>query len=437
MLGRLSRTLGDLDGARRWLELAHSQSPQDADARIELAALAVECGRVDEVDALLTTHPITCAELLAARAQWLAASGRLGEAESCLRRLLEQRPRDAGAFHGLSMLPGATLGEEDARTLHSILEDGTDRRSATQALLALARRAERAGHHQAAFSWYCQAKDRQRRGLPSSREAYGEMFHRHGTWQARQFLRHLEPLQGMAVRPIWIIGMPRSGTSLAEQMLDAHPRICGLGEVEYVRLLVEALEEASGLRFPAGLGAANAAALRQAAELYLSRLTQRAHGAAWVIDKLPHNFLRAGILGTLFPEGIFVHCKRNPVANCWSIFSHEFSDGHCYATDLAALGDYYRHYEALLAGWRELLGERLIEVQLETLVEDPRGALSPVFAAIGLDWQERCAKPEANPRPVFTPSAVAIRQQPDRARTDHYRHYLPWLTPLTAALQGS
>lgn len=433
-LGRLSRSLGDLPAAGHWLERARLAVPDDPAVRIELAALAIECDRPGQVEELLGNLTAVDSRVLAARAQWMSSTGRFAEAEQCLREQLAANPHDAGAFHALSMLPTVTLTARDEDSLHAILRDGSSRRASTHALLALARRAERDGHYESAFRLFSEAKRRQREGLRPQREAYRAMFERHATWQEPEVLEALEPVALSSAKPIWVIGMPRSGTTLVEQMLDAHPQIRGLGEVEYVRVLVEAVEEASGMPFPAGIGTTATSAARAAASVYLSRLSQRAPGASWVIDKLPHNFLRAGILHALCPSGIFVHCRRDAVANCWSVFTHEFADSHDYATDLGALGEYHRLYETLLRKWRDTLGDRLVEVDLETVVRSPREALSPVLSAAGLDWHHGCALPHANPRPVLTPSAVAVRQQVGRSDAAKHLPYLPWLGALTSAL---
>ena len=433
-LSRLSRTLGDLEGASRWLERARALFPQNAAVQVESAALAADSGREAEVDELLSGPLEDSGMLLTARTQWLSATGRLAEAEDCLRSQLASNPRDARALHALSMLPGAEMTTDNEETLHDILRGQPDHRVAIQALLALARSAERTGHYEAAFRYFCAANRRQKAGVSGQAEDYPAMFRRHGAWQDPTTLECLEPVVSGEIRPIWVIGMPRSGTTLVEQMLDAHPQIRGLGEIEYVRVLVEALEQASGKPFPAGLSSETAPTLRQAASTYLARLSQRARGASLVVDKLPHNFLRVGVLHRLFPTGIFVHCRREPVANCWSIFTHEFTDSHAYATDLEELGRYYRLYRDLMDQWRLLVGDRLIEIRLEALVRQPRSALTPILAAAGLDWHEGCAQPHLNPRPVFTPSAVAIRQQHRKALRSRHLDYLPWLGPLQAGL---
>ncbi|MFZ9965407.1 MAG: tetratricopeptide repeat-containing sulfotransferase family protein [Steroidobacteraceae bacterium] len=434
-LSRLSRTLGDLEGAGHWLRAAQGLCPASPAVVIESAALAADSGQRAAVDELLNSPPDASGELMAARAQWLSATGRLADAEDCWRRYLVTHPEDAGALYALSMLPGAQLTGPDEEALRSILRNRPESRAAVQALLVLARSAEHAHRHEAAFDHFREANRRQRSLRQPPPEDYPAMFLRHASWQEQEILQCLEPVAPSEVSPIWVIGMPRSGTTLIEQMLDAHPAIRGLGEVEYARVMVEALEQASGQPFPAGLTQETAPALQQAARTYLARLSQHAHGASWVMDKLPHNFLRVGILQRLFPTGLFVHCRREPVANCWSIFTHEFADSHAYATDLEELGRYYRLYQTLMDQWRHLLGHRLIEVDLDTLVRQPRLAVSPILAAAGLGWHEGCSRPESNPRPVFTPSAVAIRQQIGRATGSAHLKYSTWLAPLYAGLE--
>jgi tetratricopeptide (TPR) repeat protein len=227
-----------------------------------------------------------------------------------------------------------------------------------------------------------------------------------------------------AERPIFVLGMPRSGTTLAEQVLSAHPDVAAGGELGFWTSRVN-----DGLA-PFGAGADAAAAA--VGEAYLRALQGIDPLAPRVTDKAPFNFVAIGQIRQLFPHAAIVHCRRDPIDVCLSIYTNDFAAGFEFASDRGDLVFYYRQYERLMAHWREVIpAERFFELDYEDLVADPEPATRRLLAACGLSWSEACLSPHLNDRRRITTASIWQARQPIyRTSARRWRRYEPWLGEL-------
>ncbi|WP_048863368.1 sulfotransferase family protein, partial [Acidisphaera rubrifaciens] len=237
--------------------------------------------------------------------------------------------------------------------------------------------------------------------------------------------------------PVFIVGMPRSGTTLAEQILASHAAVHGAGERAAVHNLVHALtdgwaETAEGVR---RLAALDAAALDDAAAGFLAELHALAPGAARVVDKMPGNAKHLGFLARLLPGARFIHCTRDPRDIGLSIFQHRFFGYHPYAHDLGDLGHAIAEHSRLMAHWRGVLGGRLIEVALTDWIEDFDATLARVLDFLGLAHDPACARFHEQGRRVRTASAAQVREPVNARGIGKYRAYAAELRPLLAELE--
>jgi hypothetical protein len=239
-------------------------------------------------------------------------------------------------------------------------------------------------------------------------------------------------------RPVFIVGMPRSGTSLVEQILSSHPAVFGAGELNDVNALAAQLPEHLHTRqpYPACLGELTGARLDTLAAGYLRRLQDLDAQASRVTDKMPHNYLHLGLINLLFPEARVIHCTRDPRDTCLSIYFQSFSPAHSYATNLANLGFYFREYLRLMEHWRRVLEVRMMEVNYEELVADVEGVSRRMVAFCGLDWDPACLEFQASGRRVSTASYEQVRQPVYTRSAGRWRHYARHLEPLFQALDG-
>jgi tetratricopeptide (TPR) repeat protein len=286
-----------------------------------------------------------------------------------------------------------------------------------------------------AFAAFTFANDRQQSIHPYDPRAQQAFFERHKRAQTPANLKGLATSAHTDNSAIFVLGMPRSGTSLVEQMLASHPQIAGAGEVEYTRLVVEACTNETGRAFPLGIEAVRPQTMADAAAAYLDRL--RAHttgGERRIVDKLPHNFLRIGLLATLLPGAHFIVCERDPLDVCLSIYQQHFSHSHPYASSLEALGHYYRLYEDLIAHWQQQYPGRLYRIRYESLVQDTNRELEQLLEHLGLPFDAACMAFDRNQRLVTTPSAAQVRMPVYTGSIGRWRHYAAHLGPLREAL---
>jgi hypothetical protein len=227
-------------------------------------------------------------------------------------------------------------------------------------------------------------------------------------------------------KPVMIIGMPRSGTTLVEQIISMHPEVAAGGELHFwnKRGTVWHRSGAEGNQRPF---------LCEAAADYLSVLREIASKAARVTDKMPFNFLWAGLIHLALPQATIIHCRRTPIDTALSIHQTHFRPGLVFPTGGAELVAYYRDYQRLTEHWRKVLPpDRFIEVDYEELTRAPEPDIRRMIAACGLKWSEECLRPESNPRAVNTPSKWQARQPIYRSSVARWRRYEPWLGPLRA-----
>ncbi|MGH7025197.1 MAG: sulfotransferase family protein [Caulobacteraceae bacterium] len=222
--------------------------------------------------------------------------------------------------------------------------------------------------------------------------------------------------------PILIVGMPRSGTTLVEQILSSHARVAAGGELSFWADRDRRGDDLLGL---------SEDQLEAVASDYLTTLRNISPDAERVTDKMPFNFGLLGVIHRALPRAMFVHCRRHPIDTCLSIFSTSFEAAMDFAGDRRSLLAFYRQYQRLMDHWREVLPpDRLIEVDYEALVADPEPHTRRLVAACGLPWDEACLSPQNNRRRVTTASLWQARQPIYRSSVERWRRYEPWLGEL-------
>jgi hypothetical protein len=230
--------------------------------------------------------------------------------------------------------------------------------------------------------------------------------------------------------PIFVLGMPRSGTTLVEQILASHPQVHGAGELRALQRLVDGLGD-----YPAAATRLAPAELARLGESYLAQIRPLAGGRAHLVDKMPANFLHAGLIHLMLPGARIVHCRRDPVDTCLSCYTKLFSGEQMFAYDLRELGLFHRAYQTLMAHWRAVLPpDRFIEVDYEAVVENLEGEARRLVAFLGLPWDEACLGFHKTERPVRTASVNQVRQPIYRTSAGRWKAHAAHLEPLLSAL---
>ena len=225
--------------------------------------------------------------------------------------------------------------------------------------------------------------------------------------------------------------MPRSGTTLIEQILAAHPAVHGAGELRCMRAVVEQIGD-----FPKGVAALDAGALKRLGQSYLSRVEALAGGKPRVVDKAPGNFINAGLIRLILPDAKIIHARRDPVDTCLSCYTKLFADSLNFTYDLTDLGRYCRDYLKLTDYWRAVLpASHFLEVDYEAVVDDIEAEARRMLEFLDLPWDPACLEFYRVERPVRTASVNQVRQPIYRSSSGRWRKHADALQPLLKTLE--
>jgi hypothetical protein len=239
-------------------------------------------------------------------------------------------------------------------------------------------------------------------------------------------------------RPIFIVGMPRSGTTLVEQILSAHPQVFAAGELDFLKQLTQrmTLIAQPSTDFPGCLEGIPDGTLQKLAEDYINKLSRLAPNALRVTDKMPWNIHALGLIALMWPNAKIVHCVRGPMDTCFSCYRTYFAENaHAYTCDLAELGHYFAQYRRLAEHWRSVLPVEMWEVHYETLVEEPDIGIRSLVEFCGLPWDEGCLEFHTSGRPSKT-NPLEVRRPINAGSIGSWKKYESHLQPLQEALRA-
>jgi tetratricopeptide (TPR) repeat protein len=238
--------------------------------------------------------------------------------------------------------------------------------------------------------------------------------------------------------PIFIVGLPRAGSTLLEQILASHSRVEGTLELPEIPRLVGQLQgrdpDSAAPRYPAVLAGMDRAQFRQFGEQYLRDAQAYRHGKPFFIDKMPNNFRHIGLIHLMFPNAKIIDARREPMACCFSNFKQLFASGQEFTYSLEDIARYYRSYVELMAHWDAVLPGRILRVQHEDVVEDLESNVRRLLEFCGLEFEPQCMEFFRTERTIRTASSEQVRQPIFKEGLDQWRHFEPWLAPLKAAL---
>ncbi len=365
------------------------------------------------------------------------ALGQSSEAEACFRRVITKSPHDPEAHRGLAYLKRFTEYSPDIQSMEASYEKSSEQGMDRVVLaFSLGKVFEDLERYDEAFAHYEEA-NRLHRSLYQfsidQEAAYFETYRKAFTsdWLTDTTKHAIED-----ATPIFVIGMPRSGTSLVEQILASHSSVFGAGEVYHSSVFDNQVAQTTGRPFPQSISSVPAEVLTQSAKIYVENLCADADQSARITDKLPHNFLRVGLLTAVMPQARIIHCVRDPMDTCLSIFTHFFSSAHGYASDLTELGQYYSLYERLMQDWEARFPGCMYRISYEDLVANHEREIKQLLEYCGLPFESGCLRFHETMRAVNTPSAVQVRQPLYQSAVSRWKRYETHLQPLRAALTG-
>jgi tetratricopeptide (TPR) repeat protein len=362
----------------------------------------------------------------------LSDLGRFDEARACFERAIAIAPLLAGSYYDLVRCRPVTRDEGLLQQMESALATpGLEATQRHRLHLAIGKAADDLGDYALAMHHF-DAADDVRRGSGSFDSAAFSIEIDHMIARCTpEWIARAPELGSCDATPVLIIGMPRSGTTLVEQIVSMHPEVGAGGELNFWNGRGAAWHRsgADGNKRPFVISEF----LATAAADYLGVLRAIAPTPARVTDKMPFNFLWAGLIHVAFPRAIIIHCRRAAVDTALSVHQTHFHPSLAFPTGGAELVAYFRSYQRLSDHWRRVLpADRFIEVDYEDLTRAPEPVIRRIIAACGLAWHDACLRPESNPRAVTTPSKWQTRQPIYRSSVARWRRYEPWLGPLRA-----
>jgi tetratricopeptide (TPR) repeat protein len=436
-LGMTLVMLGQFEAASAACQRAIELRADFAAAHNNLGNAMFQQGRLAEAEACYRQAAALDPNYLEARwnlAGLLQQQGRFEESQQQYQNVLHISPENTAAPYGLSLLKQHTSAddEEIARLELQVAQPSLSAAARRPLHFALGKILDDCGRYDEAFGHFQQANALDRPEF--DRAAFEQYVTRlldafPAELHARRAKSSFSLDDPKLDLPIWIVGMPRSGTSLVEQILATHPQVYGGGELadwnKIVADLPSRLDPATP--YPECVKQLDDQFLSDIAADYLQHLRRLAPEAERVTDKMPTNFMHLGLIALAFPHGRVIRCRRDPRDTCLSCYFQAFPTRPPFCNDLGDLAFYYGQYERVMAHWRRVLPFAMLDVQYEDLVQDQEQVSQQMVEFCGLDWDSRCLEFHKNPRTVQTSSSWQVRQPMYSRSIGRWKNYAKWL----------
>jgi len=442
-LGNALKNKGKLDEAAAQFERAATLKPELFQAHNNLGAILQEQGKLDEAVAryeqAITIRP-DLAELRTNLGNILKQQGRFDQALACFEQALVLKPDYAEVQHLRADLKTFRRGDADLAVLEA-MSGNMSTLPPSQALcihFALGKALEDVGDYDRAFEHLMRGNALKRREVNHNEAACQQCFQLMADLFDANLLERFEGAGDPSPAPIFILGMPRSGSTLVEQILASHPQIHAAGELNNLDRVVRSVSgrDRRPVPVPSRIATLDADRLGQLGRKYLNSLPALPDGKTRITDKAPGNFFNVGLIRLILPNAKIIHTMRDPVDTCVSCFSKIFL-GLPYTYNLAELGCYYRWYHELMEHWRSILPDgAMLDVSYENVVDNLEEQARRLIDYCGLPWDDRCLSFHKTDRPVATPSNVQVRQPLYRTSLERWRRFEAHLEPLLNELES-
>ncbi|WOJ92614.1 sulfotransferase [Congregibacter variabilis] len=476
LLAEIGSRLGALEEANFLLESACELKPGDIALRIDLIRVLSKRQRFEEslkqADLLLQSAPENL-QFQSLRAIELLQLGHYDEAIEGFDRILEKLPGDAitltskghalktlgsgtkaivsyeaacmapqgggEAWYALANLKTYSFSDAQIETMGAQLAGNPQLLDRIYLAFALGKAFEDRKEYERSFEHYAAANSLKKAQLNYRSESFEREVDAQCATVSSELVRAQTGLGFEAADPIFIVGMPRAGSTLLEQILATHSQVDGTRELPNILSLAQRLrrqrnKDGDGVGYPDILADLSAESLQQLGKDFIQETRVHRGDAPFFIDKMPNNFRHIGLIKLILPEAKIIDARREAMACCFSNFKQLFAEGQEFSYELSDLGHYYRQYERLMDHWNSVLPGSIHRLQHEALLEDFEGELRRLLDFLGLPFEERCLRFYENDRPVRTPSSEQVRQPLFRDSVEQWQNYAPWLSPLQRAL---
>ncbi len=438
-LGTSQQQVGRLTASIRSLEKALQLKPEDVESSIYLAKSLRQSGKADEAKLILDRALLLNPENQSISINLAHTLRQLNEKEAAIEQLksiLKADPTSGEAHYHLSSI-------QPTKAQIPLLEKLAGTKASSKKNLsyyhfAMGRVFEKDQSFSRAFLHFNNANKLRRTTFDYSSAENTDNTHRIMETFSEKYFYEKRQYGSNSQLPIFIIGMPRSGTTLVEQIISSHQQVFGAGELQTIPAINQSLATAlrGDLKQPECMALLNEKLIEDHADQYLQELKLLAPGFAHITDKQPGNFARLGVIKTLFPKARIIACERNSMDNCLSLFFHCFEALKC-SFNLTELGQYYLDHRKLMAHWYKLFGSEVFKLNYEELITDQERVTRDVIEYLGLSWENDCLAFHANARNVMSPSNLQVRKPLYKTSMNRWKKYRENLGPLIEVLNES
>ena len=366
----------------------------------------------------------------------LKTLGQQEEGIAAYRKAIEQRPNFGEVYWSLANLKTFRFTPEEVTEMQRRLDkEELDEDARVHFLFTLGKAMEDQKEYARAFEYYAEACDSQRMRIaydPVDTEVINERIRAFFT---KDFIEEHAGHGCPDPAPIFIVGLPRSGSTLIEQILASHSQAEGTAELPDVGRVISSLPaRCEGQKYPEGLRLLDATDWRELGESYLELTRRHRSGLPFFTDKMPNNFPSIGLIHLMLPNAKIIDARRHPLDSCFGSFKQHFAHGQTFSYDLVEIGEYFLEYRRMMRHWQQVLPGRVLEVRYEDMVRDQEGQTRRLLDYCGLDWEDACLRFYDTERAVRTASSEQVRQPIYTSSINHWRHFRKELAPLIEVL---
>ena len=355
----------------------------------------------------------------------------IDEAIRAWERVIELAPSNSAAHLRLSHLRKRDHHIATMEELYAKAQKNPDK---INLAFGLGKALEDTGSYDRAFHYLLEGNRLKRQQFKYSIEEWRVFFEKLKSIFTPEFLNGFPDAGNDDDTPIFILGMPRSGTTLVEQILASHPDVFGAGELKALSVICAGGAEGRSQPFPDYFKDLKDADWRALGEQYLTALRSANPSARRITDKMPQNFRFIGAISIMLPRAKIIHCQRNPMDSCWSIYKNLFAEGHPYSYDLQELGKFYSYYLSLMRHWNAVLPGRIYNLSYEQLVANSQAEIAGLLAFCDLSFDQRCVEFHKNERAVYTMSAAQVKRPINTDSVQGWQRFKEHLEPLSREL---
>lgn len=433
------------DESLKYLLNAEQLSPNNSDIFDQIGKVYLAMGdtnaALNKFNAALESNPRRISSLLGV-GQAYQDIGRLEDATKISEKIIEISPNLADGYLLKSRVKKSSPNDRLAENLLNVTsQSNLDIGIKIASYFALGKIFDDHKNFSEAFKYYNLANSLSNKKVVYDTQTTENAFNELIAFFNIELFNKLKHLGSESTLPLLIVGMPRSGSTLTDQIISSHPKVSGAGEDEFWSNapISLPLRINTNTHYPECIRELTSEHAKKICNIYESTL-RKASGAnsnvIHITDKMPHNFLAVGLIALLFPKAKFIHTIRDPIDTCLSIFFQRFNNNHTYSFDLINLGHYYKQYKRLMQHWHEVLPGRILDVKYEDTIADPEYWSRKLISDIGLEWDNACLSPHKLERTVKTASHWQVRQPIYKTSVQRWKNYEQYLQPLINALNS-